>query len=154
EGLPFSRTPPRLHASAARPASRDVVDRALPTAHPRAARTAIEGTLSFYAMPYDLHTTMVADRRELVDRTLEAIEHMAVAGGDHLEGEMILVAAHLALGHRRPPCSSSVGNSRGATSMHRPRQTGALAGCSWRCSGRSKRGGRRKGHGRLARSRP
>src|SRR5215207_4005327 len=64
--------------------------------------TAKEGALRFDAVADDPAPAVVADRRQLVDRAFEAVEHVAVAGRDHLEREIVVVPAHLALRHRYP----------------------------------------------------
>jgi hypothetical protein len=50
-------------------------------------------------MPDDLAAAVAADGCHLVDGALEAVEDVVLAGGDDLEGEMIVVAAHFAFRH-------------------------------------------------------
>src|SRR5215204_6741797 len=64
--------------------------------------TAKEGALRFDAVADDPAPAVVADRRQLVDRALEAVEHMSRAGGDDLERQIVVVPAHLALRHGHP----------------------------------------------------
>src|SRR5438105_10068515 len=42
---------------------------------------------------------MIADGRQQVNGALEAVERVSLAGGNHLEGEIVVVAADFALGH-------------------------------------------------------
>src|SRR5688572_15550076 len=43
---------------------------------------------------------MLADRCQLVGCTLEAVERMGLSCGDDLEGQIVVVAAYLALSHK------------------------------------------------------
>lgn len=54
---------------------------------------------AFDAVADHLALTVLADGGELVDRTLEAVEDVPVAGGDHLEAELVIILANLALCH-------------------------------------------------------
>ena len=51
------------------------------------------------AMSYHFATAVLADRRQLVNRTFEAVEHMPVSRGDHLKTEGVLVSANFTLCH-------------------------------------------------------
>ena len=64
-----------------------------------AVGAAVEGFVGLDAVADDLAATVRADRRQLVDRALEAIERVGHAGGHDLKGQMVVVAAHLAFGH-------------------------------------------------------
>jgi hypothetical protein len=50
-------------------------------------------------MPDDLAAAVTADGSHPVDGALEAVEDVALAGGDDLEGEVVVVAAHFASRH-------------------------------------------------------
>jgi hypothetical protein len=62
-------------------------------------RTAVKGAVRLDAVADDLATAVVADRRELVDRALEAVEDVVVARGDDLKRQVVVIAAYLTLGH-------------------------------------------------------
>jgi len=70
---------------------------------PRAIRTTKKRLLGFYSVSDDLAAAVIADGREFVDRTLEAIEGMTRAGGDDLEREIIVVTAHFTFCHHSLP---------------------------------------------------
>ena len=76
-----------------------VIDNAPGTGGMRAMGAAIERPIGFDAVSDDLAPAVVADRRELVNRALEAVERVRFASRDHLEREMIVVAAHFAFRH-------------------------------------------------------
>jgi len=61
--------------------------------------TAAEGALRFDAVADDSAPAVVADRRQLVDRALEAVEDVPRAQGNDLERQMVVVPAHFALRH-------------------------------------------------------
>src|SRR5918999_1529583 len=62
-----------------------MVDRAVCAGQSRAIRATIKRVAYLDPMPDHLAPAVRADRRELVDRTLEAVEHVSLAGGDDLE---------------------------------------------------------------------
>ena len=62
---------------------------------------AVEGSMSFNAMPDDPAATVCARRRECMNRALEAVAYMRLAVHDHLEGFVVLVPTHLTGYHRR-----------------------------------------------------
>jgi hypothetical protein len=66
-----------------------------------AVDTAEEGALRFDAVADDPAPAVVADRRQLLDRALEAVEDVPRASRDHLERQVVVVPAHLALRHGR-----------------------------------------------------
>jgi hypothetical protein len=68
---------------------------------------AVKGAFGFYPMANDLAPTVLAYRRQLVNRALEAVERMGVTGGDHLEREIVVVAADFTSSHWNPPHSGS-----------------------------------------------
>src|SRR3989442_1626087 len=72
---------------------------ALLAGHARAAGAAEELPGGLDAVAGDLAAAVGARRRHAVDRALEAVEHVALAGRHYLEGLVVLVAAHLALRH-------------------------------------------------------
>jgi len=57
---------------------------------------AIDHTLLFDSVPDDAATAMVADRREGMNRTLERIERVFLAGKVDFEGLVVIVAASFA----------------------------------------------------------
>ena len=62
--------------------------------------TAIYGTVGLKPVSYDPHPAIVAGGRKGMDGTLEAVVGMSIAHGrSHLKSLVVLVAAHLALGH-------------------------------------------------------
>src|SRR5215510_6169471 len=74
---------------------------------------AVERALRLDAVADDFTTTVLAYRRQFVDRTLEAVERVRAAGGDDLEGHFVVVTAHFAVGHciaprKREPRSPQV----------------------------------------------
>jgi hypothetical protein len=76
-------------------------------AHSRQARTigaAEERVLSFDAVPDDTAPAVIASGSEFVDRTFEAVERMACASSNYLEGQVIIVAAYFTFRHPNSPC--------------------------------------------------
>src|ERR1043166_4118862 len=67
--------------------------------HSRAIRATVERSLCLYAVSDDLATAMFAERREPVNRTFETVKRVTRTGGDDVEGQMIVVAAHFAFCH-------------------------------------------------------
>src|SRR5438132_2957403 len=66
-----------------------------------AVRAAIDDIALLDAMPDDPYTAMRACRRELVDRTLEAVERVGLPAQAHLERLVVVIAALVALSHGR-----------------------------------------------------
>jgi len=64
-----------------------------------AVGAAVEGAIRFDTMPNDLATAVVADWRQLVDGTLKTIEHMALASGYHLEGQIVVISTYFTRSH-------------------------------------------------------
>jgi hypothetical protein len=64
-----------------------------------AVSATVEGVVGFYAVPYYLAAAVVAYGREHVNRALEAVERVASACRNHLEGQIIFVATYLTLCH-------------------------------------------------------
>jgi hypothetical protein len=58
------------------------------------------------AVADDLAPAVLADRRHSMDRALEAVERVPLAGRDHLERLVVVVAADLTTRHRVLPCRS------------------------------------------------
>jgi hypothetical protein len=54
---------------------------------------AIEGAVRLDAVADDLAPAMLAHRGELMDGALEAVEGVGMSRGDHLKGEIVVVAA-------------------------------------------------------------
>src|SRR5687768_5020924 len=87
-------------------------------------------------MSDDPAAAVVADRRELVDRALEAVERMGCPGGHDLEREIIVVPADLAPGHvpllapAAAPCRPQDNGGRKGPIL----PVGALSGPASRCS--------------------
>jgi len=79
----------------------NVIDR---RAHPFLAstmRAAEESSVGLDPVSDDLAAAVVADWRQLVNGALEAVEDVPIARGDHLERQIVVVPAHLALRHGR-----------------------------------------------------
>jgi hypothetical protein len=70
-----------------------------------AVSAAVEGAIRLDPMPNDLAAAVIADRRQLVDGTLKAIEHMSLADGNHLEGQVVVIPTHVTSSHVSPPCT-------------------------------------------------
>jgi hypothetical protein len=66
---------------------------------PGAVGTAVKCSLRFDTVPNDFAFAVLANRSELVDRALEAVERMGLAGRDYLERQVIIVAAHFTSSH-------------------------------------------------------
>ena len=64
-----------------------------------AVRAAEERRTGFDAVADDAAAAVIADRRELVDRALEAVEHVPLPGRDHFERQVVVVAADFTLSH-------------------------------------------------------
>jgi hypothetical protein len=79
-----------------------MIDRGAYASLPRAMRAAEEGPVGLDAVPDNPTAAMVADRRQLVDGALEAVEDVSVTGRDNFECQVIVVATHFALGHGWP----------------------------------------------------
>jgi hypothetical protein len=77
----------------------------------RAANPGLAGTvgatviiaLRLDAMTDNLAATVRADRRQFVDRALEAVEGMFTSSRDDFEREVVIVAAHFTLSHLTNP---------------------------------------------------
>ncbi len=69
---------------------------------------AVEGVVCFNTVADDLTTTVIAHRRQLLDRTLEAVEDVRLSRRDDLKGEMIIIAADFTLSHVRLLCNRSM----------------------------------------------
>src|ERR1041384_5906237 len=67
--------------------------------HARAIGTTVKRFPGLDTVADDLATTVVADRRELVNRAFEAVKRVTRAGGADFERHMIVVAAHFAFCH-------------------------------------------------------
>jgi hypothetical protein len=64
-----------------------------------AVGTAVERSLGLDTVANDPALAVLAHRSELVNRTLEAVERMGVAGSDDLERQIVIVAADLTASH-------------------------------------------------------
>src|ERR671910_2292496 len=64
-----------------------------------AVRAAVEATLDLDPVADHRAVAVLAARRHAADGALEAVEGVVIAGGNHLEGLVVVVAAHLADGH-------------------------------------------------------
>jgi hypothetical protein len=84
-------------------ASPDVIFDALDARLPGAVGAAEKRFFGLDAVTDNLAAAVRADRREAVDRALETIENVPVAGRNHLKGQVIIVAADLASRHRPIP---------------------------------------------------
>jgi hypothetical protein len=58
-----------------------------------------ERALGLHPVAYDLAAAVFAGWGKFVDGALETVESIGVSGGDDLEGEVVVVAADLALSH-------------------------------------------------------
>src|SRR3954469_7069882 len=105
-----------------RPRVRLVVPDAARALDVRAVGAAVEGAVRLDPVADDLAAAVRADGSELVNGALEAVERVCRAGRDYLKGEVVLVAADFALGHRS--LRDRVGGSRMHEAGHRG---GALA---------------------------
>src|SRR5690606_16381102 len=65
----------------------------------RAVGAAVEGVLPLDSVADYPAATVRAYRRQLVNRTLEGVEGVGRTRRDHLEGQVIVVAAHFTLRH-------------------------------------------------------
>src|SRR5918994_4947861 len=77
-----------------------VIHRCPDAALPSAVGTAEERALSLDPVTDKFAPAVIANRSQLVDGTLEAIERMGVTGGNDLEGEIVIVAADFTSSHR------------------------------------------------------
>jgi hypothetical protein len=96
----------RGSAKADREAS-DVIDYRFHPALSSAVSAAVESPLGLDPVANDLALTVLAHRGEFVYRALEAVERMGVSGSDHLEGQVVVVAADFTSSHGSPPVSGS-----------------------------------------------
>jgi hypothetical protein len=62
-------------------------------------RAAVERAVRFDAVTDDLAPTVVAHRRELVNRALEAVERVGRSVANDVERKVIFVTADFAFGH-------------------------------------------------------
>ena|SRR5919107_5475323 len=108
----------------------DVIDRSPDAALPGAVSAAIECAFGLDPVADDLASAMIAHRRELVDGTLEAVESVCLTRGDHLKGEIVVVAADFASSHSIL-LAVGVLNYKGITSKVCPRGWGIASqpGC-------------------------
>jgi hypothetical protein len=58
-----------------------------------------ERAFGLHPVAYDFATAVFTGRGKPVDGAFEAVEGIGVSGGDDLEGEVVVVAADLALSH-------------------------------------------------------
>ena len=72
----------------------------------RAVGTTVEGFIGLDAVTDNLAPTVVADRSELVNRTLEAIKRVSGAGGNNFKRQVIVVSAYFTLRHISSPCAA------------------------------------------------
>jgi hypothetical protein len=77
----------------------NVIYHRLDSSLPGTVGAAEERPLCFDAMTHDSASAMIADRSELMDGTLEAVEGMGLAGGDDLKREIVVVPANFASSH-------------------------------------------------------
>ncbi len=66
---------------------------------PSAVRAAEETAATLNTVSDHSATAVLADRRQFVDCTLEAVKDVSVSGSDHLEAETVFVTTDLALCH-------------------------------------------------------
>src|SRR4030095_2079931 len=85
---------------------RCIVDDRLHALLMRTVGTAVECVVRLDTVPNDLAPAMLANGRELMDPTIQAVERVRDASGHDLEREMVVVAAHFTLGH----CLSTSGS--------------------------------------------
>src|SRR4051812_49628960 len=88
---------------------------------------AVEGAVGLDAVADDLAPAVRADRRELVDRALEAVEGVAVARRDHLERQGVVISADLPPCPCSPPPSGSPDDNGGLQKLHTPAHQNALS---------------------------
>ena len=101
-----------------------VVDDRRDACLPGAVRAAVEGAVRFDAVADDLAAAVLADWREAMNGTFEAVEGVGPARGDDLEGEVVVVPSDFTHGHgglleRGDGFASS---SPGAGTPHQPRK--------------------------------
>jgi hypothetical protein len=82
----------------------DVVFRLSDSGFARAIGAAIERVIGLDAMPDDPTAALRADRGQLLDRAFEAVEDVLPARRDHLESQVIIVAANFTLSHVHTSC--------------------------------------------------
>src|SRR5215510_336331 len=91
----------------------DVVFRLSDSGFARAVGAAIERVLGLDAMPDDPAAALRADRGQLLDRAFEAVEDVLPARRDHLEGQVIIVAANFTLSHVHTSSGKSMNRTYG-----------------------------------------
>src|SRR5438093_81533 len=79
-----------------------------------AVRAAVEVPVDLDAVTDDRARAVLADRRQLLDRALEAVEHVPVPGRRHFERLVVVVPAHFADAHVGTPLLSCPALSRPA----------------------------------------
>jgi hypothetical protein len=62
-------------------------------------RTTVEFAIYLHAVSDDRTTAVLAPWRQLVNRALEAVEHVPRTGCDHLETHLVVVTAYFAFRH-------------------------------------------------------
>src|SRR5262245_8698411 len=83
-GILSPKRPCQASVLSARRVRRVIDDRARPLGM-GAVRATVVRTVRLDAMPDDLAAAVLAHRRQLVNRTLEAVERMCPSGADYLE---------------------------------------------------------------------
>src|SRR5690606_26138931 len=79
-------------------------------------------SVHFGAVAHDAAPAVLADRRHLGDRALEAVEDVHRPLAVNLEGHVVVVATYFAGRHGPPPSTGSpVGNTRPIQGEHRLR---------------------------------
>src|SRR5215208_799104 len=80
--------------------------------HACTVSAAEETTVGLHAMAYDLHAAVLAGGGQGVNRAFEGIKGVRAATGHaDLESLIVLVAAHVALGHDYHPLESRLGDT-------------------------------------------
>jgi hypothetical protein len=69
---------------------------------PRAISATVKRVVPFDAVPDDLAATVIANGRELMDRTLEAVKRMPRALRHYFERQVIIITANFTLRHCSP----------------------------------------------------
>ena len=68
----------------------------------RAVGATVKRIVRFDAVPDDLAAAVIADGRELMDRTLEAVKRVSRSLSHDFERQVIIVTANFTLRHRFP----------------------------------------------------
>jgi hypothetical protein len=77
-----------------------VIDRSLHTGFARAVCAAKKLAARLDAVADDPAAAVIARRSELLNGAFKAVEHMAIAAEDNLEGALVIIPAQITLGHR------------------------------------------------------